>query len=427
MPATDKYFRDLKGTHVVFAISSLLFCLTVFWMMQADHDDEWRQVQRTADNLDAALLRSNVNAIENADYQQQVSALQKQLKQAQDQLDDGETRRNSLTTKIRDLEFQTDITSRTLKNESAARDVARANYDLAIRDNLPAEALQDKLKRFQIRQQQVDKTALDLEHKTTALTQAQAELNQLTAERDLASSALEKLQSDVDRAEVALTKIDPDNWLSSAKRQMMEWPIIDGFNSHLAIRQDWLPDLMITLGMAKTARFDRCRTCHVNADRASGKLPDLPFGHPSSDQVTDWITENAYPQPFASHSRPDVYTTASSPHPVENFGCTICHDGNGSGTSFQNGEHSPNNPFQAQQWSQEHHYHHNHFWEYPMQPDRFIESSCLKCHHNVVHLGVNHEYGPTAPKVYEGFRIIEKYGCFGCHEIRGYDGLVSIG
>ncbi|MEO1997539.1 MAG: hypothetical protein ABGZ17_19950, partial [Planctomycetaceae bacterium] len=50
-----------------------------------------------------------------------------------------------------------------------------------------------------------------------------------------------------------------------------------------------------------------------------------------------------------------------------------------------------------------------------------------KCHHNVVELGVNHEYGPTAPKVYEGFRIIEKYGCFGCHEIRGYDGLVSIG
>lgn len=427
MPATDKYFRDIKATHVVFAISGLLFCLTTFWMMVADHDDEWRQVQRTADQLDAELLRNTMSALESRDYRQQVDALKQQLDQAQTQLDSEDDRRAELSQAVRNLEFEVDRFSRRLKNQSAQRDVARANYDLAIRDNLPKAILSNKLGLFEDRQKDVDKTARELEDETTILTKTQEQLNQLTTERDLAESALATLQSDVDRAEVALTKIEPDNLLSSFKRQMMEWPIIDGFNSHLAIRQDWLPDLMITLGMAKTARFDRCRTCHVNADRANGKLPALPFGHPKSDDIQEWISTNSYPHPFASHSRPDVYTTAASPHPVETFGCTICHDGNGSGTSFQNGEHTPNNPFQGQQWSQDHHYHHNHFWEYPMQPDRFIESSCLKCHHDVVELGVNPEYGPTAPKVYEGFQLIEKYGCFGCHEIRGYDGLTQIG
>ena len=427
MPATDKYFRDIKATHVVFAISGLLFCLTTFWMMVADHDDEWRQVQRTADQLDAELLRNTMSALESRDYRQQVDALKQQLDQAQTQLDSEDDRRAELSQAVRNLEFEVDRFSRRLKNQSAQRDVARANYDLAIRDNLPKAILSNKLGLFEDRQKDVDKTARELEDETTILTKTQEQLNQLTTERDLAESALATLQSDVDRAEVALTKIEPDNLLSSFKRQMMEWPIIDGFNSHLAIRQDWLPDLMITLGMAKTARFDRCRTCHVNADRANGKLPALPFGHPKSDDIQEWISTNSYPHPFASHSRPDVYTTAASPHPVETFGCTICHDGNGSGTSFQNGEHTPNNPFQGQQWSQDHHYHHNHFWEYPMQPDRFIESSCLKCHHDVVELGVNPEYGPTAPKVYEGFQLIEKYGCFGCHEIRGYDGLTPIG
>ena len=427
MPATDKYFRDIKATHVVFAISGLLFCLTTFWMMVADHDDEWRQVQRTADQLDAELLRNTKSALQDEDYRDQVKALKQQLEQAQTQLDSDDDQRTTLTRKVRDLEFAVDGASRKLKNQSAQRDVARANYDLAIRDNLPTATLNNKLALFNERQADVDATARDLEQKTTELTTTQEQLNALTAERDLAESALTKLQSDVDRAETALGKIEPDSMLSSVKRKMMEWPIIDGFNSHLAIRQDWLPDLMITLGMAKTARFDRCRTCHVNADRANGKLPALPFGHPESDDIKDWISTNSYPHPFASHSRPDVYTTAASPHPVEKFGCTICHDGNGSGTSFQNGEHTPNNPFQGQQWAQEHHYHHNHFWEYPMQPDRFIESSCLKCHHNVVELGINPEYGPTAPKVYEGFQLIEKYGCFGCHEIRGYDGLTQIG
>jgi mono/diheme cytochrome c family protein len=57
-------------------------------------------------------------------------------------------------------------------------------------------------------------------------------------------------------------------------------------------------------------------------------------------------------------------------------------------------------------------------WDYPMLPARFVESSCLKCHHQVTDL-----YSPNnrneAPKVLKGYNLIRENGCFGCHEIQG--------
>ncbi|MFP6762778.1 MAG: c-type cytochrome, partial [Planctomycetaceae bacterium] len=76
---------------------------------------------------------------------------------------------------------------------------------------------------------------------------------------------------------------------------------------------------------------------------------------------------------------------------------------------------------------QKHNHSHNHFWEYPMLPERLRDAACIKCHHDVIELGVNPEFGATAPEAYRGWQLIRKYGCFGCHEINGYDGQDRIG
>ena len=47
-----------------------------------------------------------------------------------------------------------------------------------------------------------------------------------------------------------------------------------------------------------------------------------------------------------------------------------------------------------------------------MLPERFIESSCLKCHHQVTDV-------PQAKKLQAGYQRIVKYGCTGCHTIGG--------
>ncbi len=58
-----------------------------------------------------------------------------------------------------------------------------------------------------------------------------------------------------------------------------------------------------------------------------------------------------------------------------------------------------------------------------MMPERFMESSCLKCHHDVVELKPSEKFPDApAPKLVQGYTTIREYGCFGCHEINGYDG-----
>ena len=60
-----------------------------------------------------------------------------------------------------------------------------------------------------------------------------------------------------------------------------------------------------------------------------------------------------------------------SPHPMQTFGCTICHQGQGSATSFKWSSHSPNTPKQGHEWHDEHGWFNNHHWILPMLPDRF--------------------------------------------------------
>ena len=119
------------------------------------------------------------------------------------------------------------------------------------------------------------------------------------------------------------------------------------------------------------------------------------------------------PQPYSSHPRLDLFVGSTSPHPMQTFGCTICHQGQGSATSFKWASHTPDDPIQAHQWHDEHGWFNNHHWIFPMLPDRFEQSSCLKCHHQVVDLMPSERF-PEAPaaKLVEGWDTIRQYGCY---------------
>ncbi|MGE0607807.1 MAG: hypothetical protein AB7O62_12005 [Pirellulales bacterium] len=134
------------------------------------------------------------------------------------------------------------------------------------------------------------------------------------------------------------------------------------------------------------------------------------------------------PQPFSSHPRLDLFLGSLSPHTTEKFGCTICHQGQGSATEFKWASHTPNDLTERGKWKSDHNWFDNHHWIFPMYPERFLESSCLKCHHEVVDLEPSERFPePPAPKVVAGYNVIRQYGCFGCHEINGYNGTKRIG
>ena len=428
MPANDQFSWNQKTLNVVFATSSVFLLASVFVMMKQDQDDEWRGYQRTAFNIEAAVRESDLKAIETTEFVAQREAMSASVAESEKALQTAKAEQSEKFSNQDKLQREVERLEIDLKFKNSERDEARGKFDLAIATGAAEELTKSLFEGYQARQQICDGVQLQLDDAKESLAEATAVVKAITAEHDGLVMSLDKLNFEANRVQAALEVIKPTGLDSRIKRAMMELPILDGFNSHLKIVQDWMPKLSQTLGMAEIARFDRCRSCHQNIDKtATGGLPAFPAGHPATDDVTTWVKDKTFPQPFSTHPQTNLYCTASSPHPVAKFGCTICHDGQGSGTSFGNAEHTPNDPHESHEWHSEYGFHPNHFWEYPMQPSRFAESTCIKCHHSVTELGVNPKFGASAPKAFKGFQLIQKYGCYGCHEIQGYDAGVAIG
>lgn len=129
---------------------------------------------------------------------------------------------------------------------------------------------------------------------------------------------------------------------------------------------------------------------------------------------------------FQAHPRLDLFVDSNSPHPMQKVGCTICHAGQGSATDFQLANHTPADTRQEKEWHKNYDWHSSHFWDFPMLSSRFVESSCLKCHHQVTDL-IRYGSKEEAPKLLRGYNLVRENGCFGCHEIAGIKGGRPVG
>ncbi len=158
------------------------------------------------------------------------------------------------------------------------------------------------------------------------------------------------------------------------------------------------------------------------------KIHDQEAAHRYLLDRSDWTPvtltiRRGLPHPYSSHPRLDLFVGSLSPHAMGKFGCTICHQGQGSATSFQWASHMPDSVDEGNRWGREHAWFNNHHWIFPMLPKRFLESSCLKCHHNVTELAASERFREApAPKLTKGHQLIVDYGCYGCHEVNGFDG-----
>ncbi|MFO0868227.1 MAG: hypothetical protein U0935_04710 [Pirellulales bacterium] len=147
-------------------------------------------------------------------------------------------------------------------------------------------------------------------------------------------------------------------------------------------------------------------------------LTTADFGKP-----LELLVRRGFAQPYASHPRLDLYISSASPHRMQTFACTVCHEGQGSATQFKWASHTPDTTRQQEEWSRDHGWFDNAHWIFPMYARRFAESACLKCHHEVVELEPSERFpDPPAPSLTHGYHLLRKYGCYGCHEIKGYDG-----
>ncbi len=140
---------------------------------------------------------------------------------------------------------------------------------------------------------------------------------------------------------------------------------------------------------------DRCMTCHQGIDRAG--------------------FENA-PQPFRTHPHREVFF---GKHPVSRFGCTACHQGQGSALTVLEAHSSHELSEKLQADVREGFRKHIH-WERPMLHGEMVQASCQTCHSAQTYI-------PMAPVLSQGKQLVAQLGCFGCHNLRGFEKAEKVG
>ncbi len=132
------------------------------------------------------------------------------------------------------------------------------------------------------------------------------------------------------------------------------------------IQQLWLRDFGET---------DRCITCHQGIDNV------------------DFSKE---PQPFRTHSGDYLKY-----HPVEKYGCVVCHEGQGAALTIDAAHGEAKN------------------WAKPLLKNHYTQSSCGRCHSMGNELPLSAELA-GASVFADGWKLFMENNCTGCHKLSGY-------
>ncbi len=170
--------------------------------------------------------------------------------------------------------------------------------------------------------------------------------------------------------------------------------------------------LIETAGAETIEETQRCMTCHLGIDKpdmiqerwaampeATRKQLSLPGQNPEELATV-----------YKLHPR---FNEFFSNHPIERFGCTSCHRGQGVAltAASAHGRYPEAGERKGQQF---------HHVERPFFHAKYREAGCARCH--------GHETEITgATKLNAGKRMFEQYGCVGCHEMSAFKDAPKIG
>jgi cbb3-type cytochrome oxidase cytochrome c subunit len=420
MPATEETYRPTSNLHLWFAITSVGMLLATVWMIMADHLRSWKQVQREFQQVEDSKLKA-------AEHQRLVDLETKQraaLDEVQRKIKDAEAIRSQNYRKIRETraeveqqEGAVDRLDTEKRFKKAELDSLRSFYDGMIDRNEEDEAGRYLNTTIKPAEEQFLDVSKRYEAGVAKLDQLKGTLADLEGHMADLKKQEEAITRDYERAKRTREQKEQQTGEGGPVGAALAWfrglPLLDMMASPVKIQQISLPDLLIDYNFKMVPRYDRCTTCHMGIDRlgyetdAEGKPMKRAFA--SHPHLADGATAI---DPSGKVVSAGLYLDGNGPHKINSFGCTICHGGQGSGTDFTFASHTPNTVEQAKEWEKNHGWHEIHFWDEPMQPKRFQQAACLKCHYQVTDI-------PQADKLQAGYKRIVKYGCFGCHDIGG--------
>lgn len=380
---------DMKKLNKVFAFLSVLLLVTVGWVFLDDYLRPWKKVQIEAEAIKQKKIQEKIAEESKKINHEQLTKLETELKSYEADLSQKDKDQKKVNREINEIAGK-------IKAEEIVNGVLNAKVTETIfkyetahdQKNPQAEELFIEMKDLK------DQFAQSVNRKKELINQLkekQKELSEITKSVDDTKVSIEKIVGIKDRL---LASFDKTKTFEDKIWILRNAPIIDYLDPTLKISQIVISNLKDDRYFVQVPKVDRCITCHSLIDQKGYE-----------DQ----------PNPFKTHPKLDMMVGMDSKHPMKTFGCTGCHQGEGHRVNdFNAAAHTPNNEKQEKEWEEKYSWHEAHHVAQPMFRLKDTEASCIKCHQGV-------EFIPGGTVVNDGIRNIERFGCYGCHKIKGFE------
>ncbi len=380
---------DMKKLNKVFAFLSVLLLMTVGWVFLDDYLRPWKKVQIEAEAIKRKKIQEKIDEENKKINKEQLEKLEKDLETYKADLEKS-------SEKLKVLEKEIAIIKGNIKAEEIVNGVLNANltevtykYEIAHSSHKPeASELFSNMKELQ---KQFAESVNRKKELNNQLAAKNAELGTQTKSVDDTKVSIEKIIGAKDRLVASFDKArtyEDKIWL------LRNAPIIDYLDPTLKIHQIVVNNIKDDRYFVQIPKVDRCITCHTFIDQKGYE---------------------EQPNPYKTHPKLDLMVGMDSKHPMKTFGCTGCHQGEGHRViDFNAAAHTPNNEKQEKEWHEKYGWHEAHKVAQPMFRLKDTEAACIKCHEGV-------DFIPQGSVVNDGIRNIERFGCYGCHKIKGFE------
>ena len=435
---------SMRKLNLIFALTSLGLLASTAIMVGYDYVRGWKWFQLEFNKIQTRRIESELKAKNDAETRKALAALDKEMREGQVEV--ARQRRDFVLAQknLEDWEGKHYAADQDYRFAKALLDAKRYELEVAIVQHRHNRAekqreydeLNDRVNRLNLRLQQVTRDRDAARGRVAAflarITKIEDRKKEITADIELLNKQLEAVSA-------------------KSKRMVLNLPMLDFINPTLKIDQVVLGDLFIDMNYMSVPRVDRCQTCHraidrpgfeskKEAERLIAQLQqqlDKNLVQPSHraeteervaelQRMVDAKTEVM--NPFRTHPKLDVFVGSSSPHPLLEYGCTVCHRGQDRATEFGRAGHTPMSKRMEMRWEKASFplvpgpwdyekrnwaYAVNPFLDTPMYPRQYTEAGCLKCHAGQME-------APKGERINKATHMVELYGCHACHKINNW-------
>ena len=427
--------------NLIFALTSLGLLLATGAMVFYDYVRGWKWFQLEFNRLQQQRIDQELNARHDAATLKELARLEEEMRQGQLEVARNRDEYVSAQKELEEWEGRHYAADQDYRFAKALLDAKRYEVEAAIVQH-----------RHDAKQKQ-----REYEELTDKVNRLNVRLQQVTRERDAVAARVGRFLARIKEVEDRKKEITADIELLQKQRKsvvlgsnnlILNAPMLDFIAPTLKIDQVVLNDLFIDMNYMSVPRVDRCQTCHRAIDRpgfeskkeAERLITDLrskidknliqPSRRAETEERIEQLERivNAKEDilnPFRTHPKLDTFVGSASPHPLLEYGCTVCHRGQDRATEFGRAGHTPMSRRMENRWkaakvslvpgpwdyeNRNYAFAVNPFLDTPMYPRQYSQAGCIKCHSGQIEVNEGED-------ISKAMQMVELYGCHACHKI----------